>query len=378
MTTKMKTHTLKWRQKRVRTWSSDSGCEVGLMDHDDIADIVDDTNRVWTDMVNMYVQQKFNEAKDELINTFEGNKTTRLEECRKNIFKVLTQLPDIVKNVNKEVETIVKCQVDQMMGSCSIDLIDEKEEAHELIESSKKRKADVQIQQRYTKLRRWSDHIAEDDLEDLDNEFDALLSDWDWSDSEEWDWENDEDKIPEKSTNNNLKLLENFYDDLEIDPSWNDFNYWKMDLEYENLEDEFMRKYLKISIRNEDLIAHDDPDAHDLLIECSPDNTDWTNWKFWNNFGSVKEILEAYENICDNGTVENKIKASQTKKSANKMKGQNFKVKRWQKIEHKHLKKSIVCQKVEKMIPSKRKLLMKIHPKQPKKQMKFSSFCDSA
>ena len=54
----------------MRTWSSDSGC--GLSDNDDIAIIVDDTNKVWTDMVNMYVQQRFNEAKDELINTYEG------------------------------------------------------------------------------------------------------------------------------------------------------------------------------------------------------------------------------------------------------------------------------------------------------------------
>ena len=70
LTTEMKTQTMKWRQKRVRTWSSDSGC--GLSDNDDIAIIVDDTNKVWTDMVNMYVQQRFNEAKDELINTYEG------------------------------------------------------------------------------------------------------------------------------------------------------------------------------------------------------------------------------------------------------------------------------------------------------------------
>merc|ERR1712227_1079097 len=119
LTPKMKTQTKKWRQKRVRTWSSDSGC--GLSDNDDIAIIVDDTNKVWTDMVNMYVKQRFNEAKDELINTYEGNTTTRLEECRKNIFKVLTQLPDIVENVNKEVETIVKSQIDHMIGSCSID-----------------------------------------------------------------------------------------------------------------------------------------------------------------------------------------------------------------------------------------------------------------
>ena len=77
MTTKMKTQTLKWRQNRVRTWSSDSGCEVGHIDHDDIVNIVDDTNRVWNDMVNMYVQQRFNEAKDELINTYEGKYTLK-------------------------------------------------------------------------------------------------------------------------------------------------------------------------------------------------------------------------------------------------------------------------------------------------------------
>ena len=288
---------------------------------------------------------------------------------------MLTQLPDIVKNVNKEVETIVKSQIDQMIGSCSIDLIDENEEAHESSESSKKRKAEVQIQQRYNKLRRWSDHIDEDDLEDLDNEFDALLSDWDWSDSEEW--ENDADKIPEKSTDDHLKLLENFYDDLETDPDWNDFNYWKMDLDSKNIEDELKRKDLKISIRHEDLIAHDDPDAQDLLMECFPDNTDWTNWKFWNDFGSVSEILEAYENSCDIDTPDHKIKVSKTKKAANKMKGHTFKVTRWQKIEHKQWKKSVVYKKMAKNIPSKRKLLMKIHPKQPKKQMRFSSFCDS-
>ena len=33
-------------------------------------------------------------------NVYLGNTTTRLEECRKNIFKVLTQLPDIVESVN--------------------------------------------------------------------------------------------------------------------------------------------------------------------------------------------------------------------------------------------------------------------------------------
>ena len=312
-------------------------------------------------------------------NVYLGNTTTRLEECRKNIFKVLTQLPDIVENVNKEVETIVKSQIDHMIGSCSIDLIDEKEEVHECIEGSKKRKAEVQIQQRYNKLRRWSDHIDEDDLEDLDNEFDALLSDWDWSDSEEW--ENEGDKILEVSVNDHQKLLENYYDDMETDPNWNDFNFWKMELDFRILEDDFKRKDLEISIGYEDLIAHDDPDAQDLIMEYNPVNTDtdWTKWKFWNNFGSTLEILKANEVICDIDSFENKVKDFHNKNAAYKksINIQNFKAKRWQRYELNKWKRSMMYEQMAKPMQSKRKLLMKIYPKQPKKQMKFSSFCGS-
>ena len=288
---------------------------------------------------------------------------------------MLTQLPDIVENVNKEVETIVKSQIDHMIGSCSIDLIDEKEEVHECLDGSKKRKAEVQIQQRYNKLRRWSDHIDEDDLEDLDNEFDALLSDWDWSDSEEW--ENEGDKILEVSVNDHQKLLENYYDDMETDPNWNDFNFWKMELDFRILEDDFKRKDLEISIGYEDLIAHDDPDAQDLIMEYNPVNTDWTKWKFWNNFGSTLEILKANEVIYDIDNFENKVKDFHNKNAAYKksVNIQNFKAKRWQRYELNKWKRSMMYEQMAKPMQSKRKLLMKIYPKQPKKQMKFSSFC---
>jgi len=54
----------------------------------------------------------------------------------------------------------------------------------------------------------------------------------------------------------------NFYDDLDTRNDWNDFNFWKVQYSYP------LMPSLEIDIRAEEMIALEDPDADDLLMEC--------------------------------------------------------------------------------------------------------------
>ena len=74
-----------------------------------------------------------------------------------------------------------------------------------------------------------------------------------------------------------------FYDDPEIEAVWNDFNFWKIEerelKDFPNLKDNMIeeltvRDYerLFVNINKEDLIAWEDPQCDDLLIQYDKEN----------------------------------------------------------------------------------------------------------
>jgi len=170
----------------------------------------------------------------------------------------------------------------------------------------RKRKADFQIQKTSPKLRKWCHSCEASNDDDFDDDqFDALLNDWDWS-SDEWDRNEDEiyshilksfhksqteTENTEDTFQTTSKLSKNFYEDNEADSAYNDFNFWKLEHFSPDLS-------LNIEISDGDLIAIDDPSAQDLLLEVKEtDSQDWTRWKFWDEFGSPREILAANEEV---------------------------------------------------------------------------------
>jgi len=153
-----------------------------------------------------------------------------------------------------------------------------------------KRKAEAQLQQRFSKHQKLCYNCGPLDVaaDDADDDF----TDWDWS-SDEWEHEQEDAKDKtETFFNENQKLLLKYYDDQTVDNQWNYFNFWTIDIEdVENLDYDI----LGIEIGVNDLYAFHDPQAQDLLMIS--DQEEIKGWEFWNYFGSVQNILEAYEAI---------------------------------------------------------------------------------
>jgi hypothetical protein len=69
----------KQRQKRIRTWSSDSGCDVACNYTDMAANIMDESMQSWTSMLEKVVRQEVAKAKkianwvkEEITNSLKG------------------------------------------------------------------------------------------------------------------------------------------------------------------------------------------------------------------------------------------------------------------------------------------------------------------
>eukprot|EP00092_Neocalanus_flemingeri_P090583 GFUD01114749.1.p1 GENE.GFUD01114749.1~~GFUD01114749.1.p1 ORF type:complete len:515 (+),score=155.48 GFUD01114749.1:43-1587(+) len=319
----------KLKQKRIRTWSSDSGCDVACANSDLLSSILDDTVQSWTDLVDRVVRQKVEMArkvtswaKEEIRHASEdeGKRQEILESCRRQVEEIMDCTKDLVESVNND----VKDNIDENLGRLSehalIDQIVEGDEDQVLKEPSgilkgmgkieekigetnrSKRKAEFQVQSINSKINRQEDFrqikfVLFDDLNLQDNileganeniekgenllELSGLFDNWDWN-SDEFDFV-DFDEV--NDTDNECNLHVKFYDNPGIKADWNTFNFWKMEKTYFPFHDEIpaymdslfeeatVQDYEKlcIDINKQDLIAWEDPTAGDLIIKY--DNT---------------------------------------------------------------------------------------------------------
>ena len=185
-------------------------------------------------------------------NSFLSDETTkaiRLDECKEASLKFLTETPNILESVNRDVKAIILEKFEDLA-------LLTKEEGVSLISPIKRKATDGQIQQRHQKLRRF------DLVDDIADTSDCLriFDDWDWS-SDEFDCDEVQTGKQDKEPLGCTKLHLNFYDDSDVRNDCNDFNFWKLDVSFPLLPS------LKIDIKKEDRIAREDPTAQDLLME---------------------------------------------------------------------------------------------------------------
>ena len=302
------------RRVRVRTWSSDSGCDPGnvisVEEEGDVTRLVDEAVSVWIAMMERHLQLLSHQTKESLFTESQGksflshpgprtilisytlDKSDVMGQCKKGVAMMLSELPQLVQEVNQEVERLTEAYIDQMADEDSLEEVSE-----DLAEYGvRKRKAEEAVVSS-PKLRKWchSCEVTNDDISE--DEFDALLNDWDWS-SEEWDVKEEEIYShilksfhkAQTMADSSQKLSKLFYEDNEADTAYNDFNFWKLDHYSPDLS-------LNIDIADCDLIAVDNPSAQDLLQTVSQESQDWTKWSFWSEFGSSKDILEVNEEL---------------------------------------------------------------------------------
>jgi len=390
----------KLRQKRIRTWSSDSGCDVACDYSDILSSIMDDSIQSWTGMLDRVVRQEVEKAKkvtswakEEISHAREdeGMRQEILESCRRQVEGIMDRTKDLVESVNNDVKENISESLERLPASVMIDQITEADEEQELKEpyhdtsgeiKRTKRKADVQVQPLKAKINRHDEFkqinfVLFDDIKLADEvsratteginqgqnmiELCDLFDDWDWN-SDEFDFE-DLDDLDDLEKECNLHV--NFYDEPGIEANWNNFNFWKLEETYFDeiprcidtvIEEAMVTDYEKlcIDIKKQDLIVWEDPKATDLIMkyqeenyltprsidyeeykdyspiisddendeECSSprenylhfwlneinrastvlrkdQNGNWTTWNFWDYFGSVKEITEAYADTFD-------------------------------------------------------------------------------
>lgn len=310
----------KLKKKRIRTWSSDSGCDVANEYSEQMLCSMDDSIQSWTDMLEKVCKQEVEKAKSvtrwakEEIRQFEdeGMRNEILESFKRQLENIMLCTTDRVECVNNDVKEEMFENVGRFSRAVIIDNIAEDDEDVKITEvygvmngfrkneetdteyTGYKRKADLQVQSIKSKLYRKEapkhvnfilfDNI---DLEDnvsrtvkeeetqgqfVQEEHFHLFDDWDWN-SDEFDFE---DLI---EIENNQHLHVKFYDDPQVEPDWNDFNYWKWDEPqfYEIpcyldflIENETLNEYdnLCIAINKQDSISWEDPKAVDLLMKC--------------------------------------------------------------------------------------------------------------
>jgi len=296
---------LKRKTRRTRTWSSDSGfCDPGILDQEDftnsnaVSDVIENAISSALDGVNEHVTKKFKILKHsfkDYCRDFSRSEEDLLKILKTKIVEIVSESADVAINKVEEVlneqlihsqdmieeeDDVHKCQ-QKFTGMVDYDLTKAQEDECQLMENCK-RKAETQLQQRCSKHQKLCIHCEPLDIatDDEDDDF----QDWDWS-SDEWDHEDVKDK-----TDTNQDILLKNHDDPDADDQWNDFNFWKI-----NIEDvaDFDYDTLGIEIGVNDSYAFHDPQAQDLLMiheECE-------RWKYWNNYESVQNILDAYEAI---------------------------------------------------------------------------------
>ena len=182
-----------------------------------------------------------------------------MESTKIDLLSLIDSIPEIVEKENIK----IKEQIESKLG-----LLFDKHEKMNFVNdiNIKKRKADVQIQNKYAKLRKY--YPTTKILQEFDNdtEEDEMFDDWDWSSDE---WEHDTG-IPEKISNHAVESSVPVAEmsSNENDSPWNDFNFWRFDLpeDLPRIPDDV----LSVDLLNGDLIGHYLPESDDLLVEANP------------------------------------------------------------------------------------------------------------
>ena len=190
------------------------------------------------------------------------SRRTKLETCRKNILEVVQNLPEIICNLNRDAQCKLEDKTAKSLEICHID---------------KKRKPEDQLKQTFFKLRRKTAETGSRDDDDGGEETEecaALFSDWDWS-SDEWDTEDGDTRDSGSSDTVTQPLIAKFYDGPGTSTTWNQWNYWRPPADPPSLQ---------IDIGEEDCIAHDDPDAYDLVMTYPHGPLDLTRLRAEHNF----------------------------------------------------------------------------------------------
>ena len=151
----------------------------------------------------------------------------------------------------------------------------------------KKRKADVQIQNKYAKLRKYYPTTKIHHEFDDDTQEDEMFDDWDWSSDE---WEHDTG-APEMLCNPTAESIAPVVEmsPNENDSPWNDFNFWRFDLpeDLPRIPDDV----LSVELLNGDLIGHYLPENDDLVVEA--DHFAMTVLNIW-SFLEMRKVPSKY------------------------------------------------------------------------------------
>ena len=227
-------HQCKQRGNRSRTWSSDSGCEVGCDHTRLITNTMDESIQSWADMLEKVVSLEVSKAKEIIswAKYYEGkfcllcpqdvtdypiggtDEEEEVDSCKRQVGEIMDSTTAMVEAVNSTLEDNICRSFDFLADN--VDTIEKKQKRHEAFSDGV-----IERDRGVTK-------IMQNDLEETEkNKIETdIFDDWDWSSIEF----NEFEQITVAST---LKDYKNLY----------------------------------IKIKKEDLIAWKDPNGEDLLME---------------------------------------------------------------------------------------------------------------
>jgi len=219
-------HQCKQRGNRSRTWSSDSGCEVGCDHTRLITNTMDESIQSWADMLEKVVSLEVSKAKEIIswAKYYEGGTDEEeevdsckrqvgeemVDSCKRQVGEIMDSTTAMVEAVNSTLEDNICRSFDFLADN--VNTIEKKQKRHE---------AFIERDRGVTK-------IMQNDLEETEkNKIETdIFDDWDWSSIEFNEFE-------QITVASKLKDFENLY----------------------------------IKIKKEDLIAWKDPNGEDLLME---------------------------------------------------------------------------------------------------------------
>ena len=277
------------------------------------------------------------------------SRRTKLETFRKNILEVLQNLPDIIDNGNREDQCKLEDKTAKLL-----------QDSPEICHTDKKRKPEKQLQQTFFKLRRKTEEAGprgdDVDVEEAE-ECAALFRDWDWSSDTEWDTEDGE--TSGSSGTVTQPLIAKFYDGPGTCTTWNQWNYWRPASDPPSLQ---------IDIGEEDCIAHEDPDAYDLVMTYPHGPFDLTRLRAEHNFNvfvdESNKVSHAKPKRRDKKKCfDEKLDKKEVCLSIFLLPEASLK-----RFSNFHQDQRNWCQSSRKYSVHKKRALMKLHPKQPRKQ----------
>lgn len=259
------------RLKRERTISSDSGCCLGeaapLTTHRELDILLQEVTLMWMEKIETVVMGGFAKLREKGC----PDEKYALESTKIDLLSLIDSIPEIVEKENIKIKDLIESKLEF--------LFDKHEKLSVMNDANiKKRKADEQIQNKFTKLRKYySTTQILQEFED-DNEVNELFDDWDWSSDE---WENDAG-ITEEISNPAVESIFPAAVEMasnENDSPWNDFNFWRLD----HTEDlpRIPDDVLSVELLNGDLIGYYHPEADDLVVKANQFSVTMLNiWSF--------------------------------------------------------------------------------------------------